>query len=126
VSDRDGAVLAYTNEIVTVTNYNPSFLEVIRANGLEEILPYDEEGKVQEALDVAIRDGGSKAWNNYYGLQRQFVGEVKSPWAKTIHSAQGRTTKQAYIDREDTKLSGDTSLLTVAASRSKQVAIFLK
>ena len=119
------------NEVVLVSGVdvdypdNPRFIKVIRNlgygfdNGLEEELELDYTGEIAKAYSLAKDEQSPSLWANYHRLNMKYP-RVKSKWAITAHSSQGKTSNQVYLDLTDLKREGSKELLLVAVSRSKE------
>lgn len=118
--DTSDELLVRNNERVTVEEWRSDTIIVKRSSGEYVYLPLDDDNTVDKLKSIAVNSCNPKDWAKYHKAKRSFV-EISSPWAITVHSSQGRTVDQGYIDLDNLRLCPTKEMLYVAISRSRHL-----
>jgi energy-coupling factor transporter ATP-binding protein EcfA2 len=123
--DEDGNELVRTNERVKVIHYEEDMVLVKRKNGEEVALFIDNAGELDSLFQQAKISRLPSDWRTYYHRARQYV-QIKSAFAMTIHSAQGRTEENSLIILDNMLKCRSDNLTYVAVGRSRNVPWFVQ
>lgn len=118
-------VLLPANTIVKVVKiHSKTNAFDIEYNGLTYLTRIDLKGEVRKSLEKVQRNNTKEEWRKHYKLCDSFLNFFH-PSVSTVHSSQGMTVKNVFLDWPDIqKCKNDPNLAYVAASRASEKLIF--
>jgi hypothetical protein len=125
VVDDEGYEVVRTNEIVTVVHWEPDMILVKRKSGEEVALDIDHAGELPVLFQAAKISRKPADWRIYYSRARRYV-QIKSAFATTIHSSQGRTKENSLIILDNMLKCRSDNLAYVAVGRSRNIPWFVR
>jgi hypothetical protein len=109
-------------EVVSVQPERNTFKIRYKSSTIE--VKIDRAGEQEDMLIKAKLKNDKKTWTDYYKLCDSFVSFCH-PCVSTVHSVQGQTIKNIFIDWKDViHCTQDPSLAYVAASRCSENIYF--
>ena len=124
VVDSDGNEVVRTNERVKVIHWTPEMILVKRKNGEEVALDLDCTGELEILYNLAKLSRLPADWRTYHNRVRQYV-QIKSAFATTVHSSQGRTEFNTLIIIDNVLKCRSDNLVYVGVGRSRNVPWFV-
>jgi hypothetical protein len=109
-------------EVISVLPEKNSFKIKYRSNVIE--VKIDRDGEQEKLLIKAKLKNDKKTWTDYYRLCDSFVS-FYHPCVSTVHSVQGQSIENIFIDWKDvSNCTQDPNLAWVAASRCSKNLYF--
>lgn len=125
VVDLEGHELVRNNERVEVLHFAGDMILVKRKNGEEVALDLDSGGELKTLYDAAKASRKPIDWRAYHNRARQYA-QIRSAFATTIHSSQGRTEENTLIVLDNMLKCRSDNLAYVSVGRSRNVPWFVQ
>jgi hypothetical protein len=120
----DGKKLIANNTLCEVLDCTAEFIAVRTKDGQYHTIGFDVTGAIPAALKSAFSRRSAAGWAKYHRVFDSFP-RWRSPFSKTVHSAQGSTSDYVYIDWSDIQRACNCPTMPyVAVSRAREELMF--